>query len=220
MVIADEGISSDEESNQTLNLSKKEKQEIERRRQRNKKKKLSKRRKGQGDSIVEKESGVDSLSEKEELSKDDYGDDIDADSADMRRDYASSGKDHKKEEDTSRASISEKILQEEMNVSIFSNLSMILFTSLFLMCRLRLFAFLPILDIYEMYLDGVATPMTEGLATPSGITTGVTGLETPETIELRKGKRADESVAGNRKRKAQEQKKQTQQNKKYKDFKF
>lgn len=45
-------------------------------------------------------------------------------------------------------------------------------------------------------IDGIATPMTEGLATPSGITTGVTGLETPDTIELRKGRRVEESLAG------------------------
>lgn len=42
----------------------------------------------------------------------------------------------------------------------------------------------------------MTTPMVEGLVTPSGMTSGITGLETPETIELRKGKRADESVAG------------------------
>ncbi|KIH50749.1 hypothetical protein ANCDUO_19169 [Ancylostoma duodenale] len=41
-------------------------------------------------------------------------------------------------------------------------------------------------------IDGIATPMTEGMATPSGITTGVTGLETPDTIELRKGRRIEE----------------------------
>ncbi|CAB3397555.1 unnamed protein product [Caenorhabditis bovis] len=42
--------------------------------------------------------------------------------------------------------------------------------------------------------DGFVTPAPpEGLVTPSGITTGVTGLETPDTIELRKGKRTEES---------------------------
>ncbi|VDL76360.1 unnamed protein product [Nippostrongylus brasiliensis] len=45
-------------------------------------------------------------------------------------------------------------------------------------------------------IDGMTTPLTEGLATPSGITTGVTGLETPDTIELRKGRRVEESLAG------------------------
>lgn len=45
-------------------------------------------------------------------------------------------------------------------------------------------------------IDGMATPLTEGLATPSGITTGVTGLETPDTIELRKGRRIEDGLAG------------------------
>uniref|UniRef100_A0A8R1HZX6 PSP domain-containing protein n=1 Tax=Caenorhabditis japonica TaxID=281687 RepID=A0A8R1HZX6_CAEJA len=37
--------------------------------------------------------------------------------------------------------------------------------------------------------DGFQTPAPpEGLVTPSGMTTGITGLETPDTIELRKGK--------------------------------
>lgn len=37
--------------------------------------------------------------------------------------------------------------------------------------------------------DGFQTPAPpEGLVTPSGMTTGMTGLETPDTIELRKGK--------------------------------
>uniref|UniRef100_A0A0M3ICD4 PSP domain-containing protein n=1 Tax=Ascaris lumbricoides TaxID=6252 RepID=A0A0M3ICD4_ASCLU len=46
--------------------------------------------------------------------------------------------------------------------------------------------------------SGFITPATtEGFATPSGITSGVlTGVETPDTIELRKGKRAEESIAG------------------------
>ena len=39
----------------------------------------------------------------------------------------------------------------------------------------------------------MTTPMAaDGLITPSGITTGVTGLETPDSIELRKGKRTEE----------------------------
>ncbi|CAD6186590.1 unnamed protein product [Caenorhabditis auriculariae] len=42
--------------------------------------------------------------------------------------------------------------------------------------------------------EGTQTPApVEGMITPSGITTGVTGLETPDTIELRKGKRTEES---------------------------
>ncbi|PAV69224.1 hypothetical protein WR25_01564 [Diploscapter pachys] len=45
--------------------------------------------------------------------------------------------------------------------------------------------------------DGMTTPMAaDGLITPSGITTGVTGLETPDSIELRKGKRTEESSMG------------------------
>ncbi|CAI4224782.1 unnamed protein product [Auanema sp. JU1783] len=45
-------------------------------------------------------------------------------------------------------------------------------------------------------VDGIATPLTEtGLVTPSGISTSVTGLETPESIELRKEKR-DEGLTG------------------------
>ncbi|MFH4978743.1 hypothetical protein AB6A40_005452 [Gnathostoma spinigerum] len=45
---------------------------------------------------------------------------------------------------------------------------------------------------------GFITPATtEGFATPSGMTSGVlTGVETPDTIELRKGKRAEESISG------------------------
>ncbi|VDK42029.1 unnamed protein product [Anisakis simplex] len=45
---------------------------------------------------------------------------------------------------------------------------------------------------------GFITPATtEGFTTPSGITSGVpTGVETPDTIELRKGKRVEESIAG------------------------
>ncbi|CAI5450926.1 unnamed protein product [Caenorhabditis angaria] len=44
--------------------------------------------------------------------------------------------------------------------------------------------------------DGFETPAggQEGLVTPSGTTTGLTGLETPDTIELRKGKRTEEST--------------------------
>lgn len=42
--------------------------------------------------------------------------------------------------------------------------------------------------------SGLKTPMGEGFATPSGIASGVVtvGMDTPETIELRKGRRADE----------------------------
>uniref|UniRef100_A0A0N5AW05 PSP domain-containing protein n=1 Tax=Syphacia muris TaxID=451379 RepID=A0A0N5AW05_9BILA len=45
---------------------------------------------------------------------------------------------------------------------------------------------------------GFVTPgTTEGFVTPSGMTSGVpTGVETPDTIELRKGKRMEESLAG------------------------
>uniref|UniRef100_A0A1I7V1G6 PSP domain-containing protein n=1 Tax=Caenorhabditis tropicalis TaxID=1561998 RepID=A0A1I7V1G6_9PELO len=47
----------------------------------------------------------------------------------------------------------------------------------------------------DMMAAGFQTPApVEGMITPSGMTTGITGIETPDTIELRKGK--ESSVLG------------------------
>lgn len=160
MVSPDEGFSSDEETNVSKTLSKKEKQELERRRLKNKKKKQSKRRRGAGEDVdggndmvalstdekqpeavsqsEGEENGPKTLAETLEVEIDYVGEAPKLDESDPNYQYfnaifnafkiepnaedgdsedgaVSSGKEHKKDEETNRASISERILQEEIN---------------------------------------------------------------------------------------------------------
>ncbi|KAK6019277.1 hypothetical protein OSTOST_15092, partial [Ostertagia ostertagi] len=134
MVSPDEGFSSDDEVDVSKkSLTKKEKQELERRRLKNKKKKLSKRRRGgvEDSEVINDaetlEVEIDYVGEAPKLDENDpnyqyfnaifnaFKIEPNPDGTEGEDGAVSSGKDHKKDEENNRASISEKILQEEIN---------------------------------------------------------------------------------------------------------